>query len=280
MDGHSVWRGGKDYDAALNAYDKVCKNEKALDGNQNEPSRHALKAEIEELTKARDSILTYVRRKESEKAQLEEKGKSLDAIGTKRLEVMSKAYDNVRTRLDRAQSKMDELGEAAKKRESEQLHNLWNDRMADIPEAEGSNKIVAIKSANAIKTLERLSQQKKLTKSDQDLAQKTIAKLILSENIINGKFKELNPPTLKNFDMIAGKICESKDFTSAIPKEKLDPDACRNLLVGKKTLDGISKNVLNNMVKSGDKNRLRQLSTRTQMKQEENVKKHVNPLLS
>lgn len=280
VDGHSVWRGGKDYDAALNAYDKVCKNEKALDGNQNDPSRHALKAEIEELTKARDSILTYVRRKESEKAQLEEKGKSLDAIGAKRLEVMSKAYDNVRTRLDRAQSKMDELGEAAKKRESEQLHNLWNDRMADIPEAEGSNKIVAIKSANAIKTLERLSQQKKLTKIDQDLAQKTIAKLILSENIINGKFKELNPPTLKNFDTIAGKICESKDFTSAIPKEKLDPEACRNLLVGKKTLDGISKNVLNNMMKSGDKNRLRQLSTRTQMKQEENVKKHVNPLLS
>ena len=280
VDGHSVWLGGKDYDAALEAYNKVCENERALDGNENQPSRHALKSEIEELTKAKDKILVYVRRKESEKATLEGKGKSLDAIGSKRLEVMNKAYDNVRIRLDRAQSKMDAIGEAAKNREFEELNKLWNDRMADVPNAEGSAKIVAMKSASNIKTLERLSRQEKLTEVDQKVAQRMVANLILSENIINGKFKPLNPPTLKNFDDIAGKIMESKDFTSVMPKEKLDPEACRNLLVGKKTLDGISKKVLNNMQMSGDKNKIKQSAIHENLQKENNAKKHVNPLLS
>ena len=137
-----------------------------------------------------------------------------------------------------------------------------------------------MKSASNIKTLERLSRQEKLTEVDQKVAQRMVANLILSENIINGKFKPLNPPTLKNFDDIAGKIMESKDFTSVMPKEKLDPEACRNLLVGKKTLDGISKKVLNNMQMSGDKNKIKQSAIHENLQKESNAKKHVNPLLS
>jgi hypothetical protein len=279
--GSSVWNGGKDYDKALEAFDKTCRTEKDLDNNQTMPSRHALKAEIEELTKTKDAILTYVRRKEGEQKELEGKGKKLDTIGTARLGVMSNAYDCVRVRLDRAQSKWNIIAEADKNREMEQLNKLVNDRTADIPNAKNAaDQIVAMKSSESIRALYRLSQQKKLTELDQKVAKKAVASLILSENIIKGKFKPLNPPTLKTYDTLASKIYESKEFTSALPKEGFDPDSVRNILVGKKTLEATSKTVLTNMQKSGDKNKLKEDSKiRENLQTKANQEKKVNPLL-
>ena len=281
VDGSKVWRGGDDYDKALIAYERVCNNEKQLNApnRQNELSRHALKAEIEELNKAKEDILTYTRRKESEKTELEGKGKSLDAKGTKRLEVMNNAYKTIRTRLDVAQAKLGQIDEREKQQQDQEIQRLLNDRRADIPNEKGANKIVAMESAHSMDIIARYSRQKEFSEGDRNLVYTVTAKLLLAENILKGKFKSFNPPTMKNFNDMASKFRESKEFKDAMKGEKMDPEFCRNLLVGKKNIENINKKVLGNIQKNGDKAKIRQTSIRENLKGKENATKGRNPLI-
>ena len=243
VDGSKVYFGGKDYDKAQELYSNVVKREAVTRAaGHGEPSRNALMEEIKELQEAKEAALVYIRRKEQEKA--ESKKHKLDAKGEKRLEVMSKAYDNIRTRLDIAEGKLNAITEKERADRDAKIDALVEEKRMTIPTglaADRMEKVIAIETSSAVNTIAMMSKQKSLTEIDQRSLKCATAELMLAQMIEEGTIKKPIRPTLTSFDNYADSIANSKEFQEAFPKDKLDPEFCKKLLTDKRVLKGTAR---------------------------------------
>ena len=243
VDGSKVYFGGKDYDKAQELYSNVVKREAVTRAaGHGEPSRNALMEEIKELQEAKEAALVYIRRKEQEKA--ESKKHKLDAKGEKRLEVMSKAYDNIRTRLDIAEGKLNAIVEKERADRDAKIYALEEEKRMTIPNglaADRMEKVIAIETSSAVNTIAMMSKQKSLTEIDQRSLKYATAELMLAQMIEEGTIKKPIRPTLTSFDNYADSIANSKEFQEAFPKDKLDPEFCKKLLTDNRVLKGTAR---------------------------------------
>ena len=256
--GSKVYNGGADYDKALNMYRGVIVNEAKLDDQRQNGvaiGENALKAEIEQLTAAKDATLTYIHRKEKEK--LQKKNNKLDAKGEKRLEQMKKAYDCIRKRLDIAEGKLEEMTYKSPEQKAEERKKAIDEARADIddwpklsddPSRKRGLKVAAIKAAECKETLAELSQKKTLSDADRELMKKAMTGILVAKMIKDGDVK-LFSPTGHSFDGAVGQIIKMPECKKAIPDEMLTPEGSHSVLSDEKFVEDSAKKLTTGMKK-------------------------------
>ncbi|MBR3040591.1 MAG: hypothetical protein IKI20_08090, partial [Lachnospiraceae bacterium] len=249
--GKTVYFGGKDYDQAFEIYKTTIGHEKERDkaireGTQ--PSKEALRAEIEELKTARLATRKYIDRKENELAD-KRKGNpnaKLDEKGTERLKSMNKAYDTLNVRLDRATDRLEKLIEAEKTNIKDKADKFLEEKKENIKGKEGKDLLIAEIEYDAASVLKSKADKRNLTLKDKVEIRNAISELTLIQGVKDGTLTaDFN--NRGEFKRRAIRIGGSPEFISLFPPKNLTQEYASKFMANpnsaKNTAINFKKNV-------------------------------------
>ena len=224
-----VWFGGKDYDKALELYQKAVNNEVHRDAarEENPPSRNGLNVQLDELVTAQNATIVYIERKEKE---IRDSKKPLDYKGQKRLEEMRNAYDSLGKRIDIAKSKLETLEANETAEFNRKMDAMVEEKRAAIPGKTGFDKVLAITAADDADMLRSLAGKKNFDENDMVKFRLAAASMLLHQKFENKEIKRPEPASVLGYGKMVTQVANSREFMAMFPKGNMTPAAAKRML--------------------------------------------------